>query len=121
MMPRADPRTTRASAAGVTRPPKIGHIVTTLIVTRNPIHMSTLVTPELRTQIIASIKSGTPISQAAEEHHLTRKTISRWMREVGQSAHAATNELYKARKRINFLEHVVLDLVLEQKSQTYKG
>ena len=83
--------------------------------------MSTLVTPELRTQIIAQIKSGTHIAQAAEEHHVTRKTISRWMREVGHSAHAATNELYKARKRIEFLERVVLDLVLEQKSVSYKG
>ena len=83
--------------------------------------MSTLVTPELRTQIIAQIKSGTPISQAADEHAVSRKTISRWMREVGRSANAATNELVKAKKRIEFLERIILDLVLEQKSQTYKG
>ncbi len=83
--------------------------------------MSTLVTPELRSQIITQIKNGTPISQAADEHHVSRKTISRWMREVGRSANAATNELVKAKKRIEFLEHVILDLTLEQKAQTYKG
>jgi transposase-like protein len=83
--------------------------------------MSTVVTPELRTQIIASIKNGTPISEASETHHVSRKTISHWMRQVGQSPHATTNELIKARKHIEFLERVVLDLVLEQKSKTYKG
>jgi len=83
--------------------------------------MSTLVTPELRAQIITAIKNGLPISQAAEEHQLSRKTISRWMRDVGRSANATTHELVKAKKHIAFLERIILDLILEQKAQTYKG
>lgn len=82
---------------------------------------TTPVTPELRSQIIASIKGGLSIAQAAETHHLSPKTISKWMRQLSGSAHATTNELHRAKKQIAFLEHVVLGLVLEQKSQTYKG
>lgn len=81
----------------------------------------TPVTPELRSQIIASIKGGVSIASAAETHHLSPRTISKWMRQLSSNAHATTNELQKARKQIAFLEHVVLGLVLEQKSQTYKG
>lgn len=83
--------------------------------------MSTQVSPELRSQIIAAIKGGMPVAQAAEQHNLAAKTISKWMREIASSQRASTTELIKARKRIEFLENVVLDLVLEQKAQTYKG
>lgn len=83
--------------------------------------MSTQLTPELRSQIIASIKSGTSIAQAAEEHQVTPKTISKWMREISNTSRTSANELLKTRRRIEFLESVVLDLVLEQKAQTYKG
>lgn len=83
--------------------------------------MSIQVSPELRSEIIAAIKGGTPVAQVAEQHNLAVKTISKWMREISNSARASTTELIKARKRIEFLENVVLDLVLEQKAQTYKG
>lgn len=83
--------------------------------------MSTQVTPELRSQIIASIKGGVSVAQAAEQHQITPKTISKWMREISNTARTSANEILKAKKRIEFLERVVLELVLEQKSQTYKG
>lgn len=83
--------------------------------------MSTQVSPELRQQIITSIKGGMSIAQAATEHQLTPKTISKWMREISSSARTTANEMQKAKKRIEFLESVVLELVLEQKAQTYKG
>jgi transposase-like protein len=86
--------------------------------------MSTFVTPvapELRSQIIASIKGGMSIAQAAETHQLSPKTLSKWMRQMSSNTHATTNELQKAKKQIAFLEHVILGLVLEQKSQIYKG
>jgi transposase-like protein len=83
--------------------------------------MSTQVSPELRSQIIASIKGGMSIAQAASEHQLTPKTISKWMRDLSSSTRTTINELQRARKRIAFLEHIILDLVLDQKAQTYKG
>ena len=83
--------------------------------------MSTSVTPELRTQIIESIKGGTSIAQAAEQHHLTPKTISKWMRQLSKNNHSSTSELQKTKKHIAFLERVILEMTLEQKAQTYKG
>jgi len=86
-----------------------------------PYPMSTLVTPELRQQIITAIKGGMPIGEAATTNHLAESTIRKWMRDISTSARSSTNELQKTRRRIEFLEQVILDLVLEQKSQTYKG
>lgn len=83
--------------------------------------MSTQVSAEVRSQILAAIKGGMSIAQAAEQHQLTPKTISKWMREISNTARTSANEIQKAKKRIEFLERVVLELVLEQKSQTYKG
>jgi transposase-like protein len=83
--------------------------------------MAAPTSPELRSQIIASIKAGMPIASAAETHHIAVTTISKWMRDLSKSSHSATNELQKAKKQIAFLEHVVLSLTLEQKAQTYKG
>lgn len=83
--------------------------------------MSTLVTPELRQQVITAIKGGMPVSEAAITYALAESTIRKWMREISNTARASSNELLKARKRVQFLEQVILDLVLEQKSQTYKG
>jgi transposase-like protein len=83
--------------------------------------MSVPVSTELRSEIIASIKGGTPIAEAAATHHLTPRTISKWMRQLSKNAQPTSSELQKARKQIAFLEQVVLGLVLEQKAQTYKG
>lgn len=83
--------------------------------------MSTIVSPEVRAEIIESIKGGATIAQAAEQHHLTPKTIAKWMRQLGKNSHPTTSEIQKAKKRIEFLERVILDLTLEQKAQTYKG
>jgi transposase-like protein len=82
--------------------------------------MSTIVSPEVRSEIIESIKGGATIAQAAEQHHLTPKTIGKWMRQLSKN-HPTTSEIQKAKKRIEFLERVILDLTLEQKAQTYKG
>ncbi len=79
------------------------------------------VPPELRAQIIASIKGGTSIAQAAETHHISTKTIAKWMRQLSGSAQATTNELQKAKKHIAFLEQVILGLVLEQQAKIYKA
>jgi transposase-like protein len=83
--------------------------------------MSLPVTPELRLQIITAIKGGMPIKEAAATNSITESTIRKWMREISNTARSSSNELLKARKRVQFLEQVILDLVLEQKSQTYKG
>lgn len=83
--------------------------------------MSTPVTQETRTQIIASIKAGTPIVEAAASHGVTASTIRKWMQKLGGNSHPTPTEVQKLKKRIAFLESVVLDLVLEQKAQTYKG
>ena len=83
--------------------------------------MSMPVTPELRLQIITAIKGGMPISEAATTHNVAESTIRKWMREISNTARSSSNELQKTRKRVQFLEQVILDLVLEQKSQTYKG
>lgn len=83
--------------------------------------MSIPVSQELRSQIIALIKAGTPIVEAAETHGVTASTIRKWMQKIGGNSHPTTTEVQKLKKRIIFLESVVLDLVLEQKAQTYKG
>lgn len=83
--------------------------------------MAAPVSPELRSDIIASIKAGTPIAEAAEKHHIAPRTIAKWMRQLSKGTHPTSSELQKAKKQIAFLEHVVLGLVLEQKAQTYKG
>lgn len=83
--------------------------------------MSTLITPELRSQVIASIKEGTTIAQVAEAHGLKAKTVSKWMRQGTNNAHSSASELQKAKKEIVFLHSVILDLVLEQKATNRKG
>jgi len=83
--------------------------------------MSTPVTPEVRSQILTAVKGGMPISEAATTYTIAESTIRKWVRELSNTARSSSNELYKARKRVQFLEQVILDLVLEQKSQTYKG
>lgn len=83
--------------------------------------MSVPVTPEVRSQIITAIKSGMPITEAATANNVTASTIRKWMRQLSNSTRTSTTEAQKTRKHIEFLERVILDLVLEQKSQTYKG
>ena len=83
--------------------------------------MSLPVTPELRSQIITAIKGGLPIADAATANNVTVSTIRKWMRQLSNSTRTSATEAQKARKHVEFLERVILDLVLEQKSQTYKG
>lgn len=83
--------------------------------------MSTPVGPELRSQIITAIKAGMPITEAATAHGVTASTIRKWMRQLSNGSRTSATEAQKTRKQIEFLERVILDLVLEQKSQTYKG
>lgn len=83
--------------------------------------MSVPVTPEVRSEIITAIKGGLPIADAATKYNVTASTIRKWMRQLSSSARASATEVQKTRKHIEFLERVILDLVLEQKSQTYKG
>lgn len=83
--------------------------------------MSLPTSPEVRSQIIASIKAGTPLAEAAAAHGVTASTVRKWMKKLSGSGTSTTSEVQRLKKRIEFLEQVVLDLVLEQKSQTYKG
>jgi transposase-like protein len=80
--------------------------------------MSAPMTTELRAQIINSIKEGVTIAQAAETHGVKAKTISKWMRHGAQTH---SSELQRAKKEIDFLRSVVLDLILEQKAANRKG
>jgi transposase-like protein len=83
--------------------------------------MSTPITPEVRTQIVTAIKGGMSITEAATTNNIAASTIRKWLRDISNSTRSSSNELQKARRRIQFLEQVILDLVLEQKSQAYKG
>ena len=84
-------------------------------------HMSTPVSPEVRSEILASIKSGTSIVEAAVLHNVTASTVRKWMKKLGGIGVPTTSEIQRLKKRIEFLENVILDLVLEQKALTYKG
>lgn len=83
--------------------------------------MPTPVAPELRSQILASIKDGITIDQAAEANHLTPRTIAKWMRKATNNSHTSATELQKAKKEIEFLRSVILDQLLEQKAAIRKG
>lgn len=83
--------------------------------------MATPVTPEKRTLIISAIKDGMSIPDAAQTHSVTVGTIRKWMRRGTNNSHTSSTELQKAKKRIEFLESIILDLVLEQKAATRKG
>lgn len=83
--------------------------------------MSQPVTPEVRQEILTAVKGGLPVVDAATKYTIAESTIRKWMREISNTARTSSNELVKTRKRVQFLEQVILDLVLEQKSQTYKG
>lgn len=83
--------------------------------------MTTPVTPELRSQIITSIKEGMTIAQAAETHGLTARTIAKWMRRANGHSHASPTEVQKLKKDIEFLKSVILDLILEKKAAMRKG
>lgn len=76
---------------------------------------------ELRTQILQSIKDGTTIAQAAETHNIQARTIVHWMRKTTNNSHTSVSELSKAKKEIEFLRSVILDLILEQKALIRKG
>jgi transposase-like protein len=78
------------------------------------------VTPDARLEIITSVKSGTPVTEAATKHNVAASTIRKWMHQGANNAHSSSSELQKAKKRIEFLESVVLDLVLEQKALARK-
>ena len=83
--------------------------------------MSTVASPELRAEVIASIKEGTTIAAAAEAHGLKPKTVAKWMTQSNKGANAQTTETQKLRKEIEFLKSVILDLVLEKKAAMRKG
>ncbi len=83
--------------------------------------MSTPVTQEQRSHIITSIKEGTPIAQAAEAHGVAAKTIATWMRNSNGHVRISLTETNKLKKEIEFLKHVILDLVLEQKAIVRKN
>lgn len=84
-------------------------------------HMSHPIQPEIRTQILAAVKSGTSVVDAASEHGVPASTIRKWLKKLSGTSSPSTSEVQRLKKRIQFLESVVLDLVLEQKAQTYKG
>ena len=83
--------------------------------------MSAPITGEKRQEIITAIKGGLPVPEASTTYQVTVPTIRKWMRQGSSNSHTSSSELVKARKEIEFLRSVVLDLVLEQKAQTRKG
>ncbi len=83
--------------------------------------MAAPISHEVRTKIIASIKDGMSIVQAAETHGVRAKTISKWMRQGTNNSHTSSSELQKAKKEIEFLRSVIVDLYLEQKAANRKG
>jgi transposase-like protein len=83
--------------------------------------MSTQITPEIRSQIISSIKEGTTIAQAAETYGIMPRRIVDWMRKSEKSSKNAMSEVQKLKREVDFLKNVILDLVLEQKASIRKG
>lgn len=83
--------------------------------------MSMPVTPDRRLEIITAVKGGVSIAEAATQYAIAASTIRKWMRQGSSNSHASTSELQKAKKQIEFLESVILELVLEQKALTRKG
>ena len=83
--------------------------------------MSLPTSPEVRSEILASIKAGTSIVEAAATHNITASTVRKWMKKLGGSGVPTSSEVQRLKKHIEFLETVILDLVLEQKARTYKG
>jgi len=83
--------------------------------------MSLPTSPEVRQEILNTVKGGMSTVEAATKYNVAQSTIRKWMREISSSTRTSTNELQKTRKRVQFLEQVILELVLEQKAQTYKG
>lgn len=83
--------------------------------------MSLPTSAEVRQEILNTVKGGMSVVEAATKYTIAQSTIRKWMRELSSSTRSSTNELQKTRKRVQFLEQVILELVLEQKAQTYKG
>jgi transposase-like protein len=83
--------------------------------------MSVPTSPELRQEILNTVKGGMTVVEASAKFNIAQSTIRKWMREISANPRSSTNELQRARRRIQFLEQVILELVLEQKAQTYKG
>lgn len=82
--------------------------------------MSYPIKPEIRSEILAKIKSGTSVIDASAEHGVPASTVRKWLKKLSGTSSPSTSEVQRLKKRIQFLESVVLDLVLEQKAQTYK-
>lgn len=83
--------------------------------------MSMPVTPEVRLETITAVKGGMSVAEAATKYTVAESTIRKWMRYGTNNAHSSSSELQKAKKKIEFLEGVVLDLVLEQKALARKS
>lgn len=83
--------------------------------------MSMPVTPEVRLEIVTAIKGGLSVTEAATKYTIAQSTIRKWMRQGTNNSHSSSSELQKTKKKIEFLESVVLDLVLEQKALALKG
>lgn len=83
--------------------------------------MAAPITQEVRSKILASIKDGMPIIQAAETHGVKAKTVSKWIRQATNNSHTSSSELQRTKKEIEFLRSVIVDLYLEQKASNRKG
>lgn len=78
--------------------------------------MSMPVTSEVRSEIITAVKGGMSVAEAATKHTIAQSTIRKWMRQGTNNSHASSSELQKAKKKIELLESIVLDFVLERKA-----
>lgn len=79
--------------------------------------MSNQLTPELRAQILSSIKDdGLQIAEAAKTYNFTEDTIRRWLRQSADNAASAPGELQRLRRENQTLKEIIGAFVLERES-----
>ena len=77
--------------------------------------MATLPTPpELKAKILATLKSGTPLSDLAKEYHLAEDTIRGWLPKDTKKAPTGTAELTRLRRENQQLKEILGSILLER-------
>lgn len=77
----------------------------------------TPLTPELRAQILSSIKDeGTSIADVAQTYGFAEDTIRKWIRQSADNAHTSSGELQRLRKENQLLKEIIGSLIFERES-----
>lgn len=76
--------------------------------------MSTSITPELRAEILASIKEGTSIADAAKANNITERTIKDWMKPKSPKSPSTPPEVARLRREVQQLKELLGSLLLER-------